>query len=240
MITFLRKFTLSVFLVFLSALQFPLSSETREEYRSLPDKGSIASLISIHDTFISTFWEKHHPILEKAYPTLQFIRPEELHITLMAIGPWEWDHLDTLKKYALVYPKEINSPLVIYFMGKNKEWLTLELEKVPQEWAKRVMHNKKHLVALSLTKAATFDHEFRPHISLVKATSSQSINLLSEVESYLREHFPKENVQLSENELKMRTVFWLASPERPSTYANYIPLDEWLEIYRPLYERASE
>ena len=138
--TLIRKFTFSIFLVFLSALQFPLSSEEREEYRSLPyNKGSIASLIAIQDTFISAFWEKHHPILEKAYPTLEFMRPEELHITLMYIGSWEWDHLDTLKEYALIYPESINSPLTIYFMGKNKEWLTLELESISQGWAKKVM-----------------------------------------------------------------------------------------------------
>ncbi len=100
------------------------------------------------------------------------------------------------------------------------------------------MYNKKHLVNLGLTKPAPFDHEFRPHISLVKATSSQGIKLLSEVVSYLREHFPKENLQLSKKELKMHTVFWLARPERPSTYVNYIPLNDWLEIY--LNQKAFE
>jgi 2'-5' RNA ligase len=214
-----------------------------EPAQTAVNNGQLFSLIEIKNTDVGNWWAKLYPEAKKQFPSLNFVAPEDLHVTLLIIGPWKMEDLPELQQLALVYPRNgIDTSFQLSLFGADKEWLVLEFLRLSPQWVNSVTRAKEKLNREHLSQPTPYDHAFKAHISLAEAPLKQKqdpvkniydTKVLIDFQLWLYQNMHDLSLKLTSQEVKDKTVFWLYSATRPADYSTYIPLSDWLRIYFP-------
>ena len=136
------------------------------------------SALPLSHTPFAARWAAAQEELRREFPTLRFEKPENLHVTLVYVGPgWDPAKADALEKYSLDAPDLSRGPVTLAgapaLFGFHKDVLALELKPVPAGWSKRLMSDRDAMTRQGLRPKDKFDEVFQPHVSLAYASEPE-------------------------------------------------------------------
>ena len=132
--------------------------------------GSLFSAIPCANSSPGAEWARLRPVARARFPGLELTRVEDLHITIVYLGPgWKPEDLDRIRTLALVRPAV---PLVltpeVASLGANGQVVAVELHPSAAAWGEAVTAAKAELNRLGLKKPDAYDARFRSHLTLAR------------------------------------------------------------------------
>lgn len=197
-----------------------------------PANGFLFSAIPLSGTPLARAWSAWRAEALATFPHLELTLPEDLHVTVVYVGPWSREVLPALRTQALVRPtSEVHlSPAVARF-GRDGQALVVELEAATPDWPNAVVAAKAELNRLGLKRPDRYDESFRPHVTLAEARRGEPTEEtradLAACERWLRE-------RLAADASAFTVTFGPATPvvllvaglDRPAGAPRYLPAEE--------------
>lgn len=109
---------------------------------------------------------------EECSQVFKGLRPkhiDDLHLTMVYVGPWQQENLQAITDVALVRPTQ-NEKLVGHLgrFGARGQVLAIDFDGASADWATRVIEARSLLTSKGFRRENELDKVFRPHISLVE------------------------------------------------------------------------
>lgn len=224
----MRPFLLLSLLI---ASLLPAARVTAQPSRS----GSLFSAIVCAETPFGAAWARLRPLAQTRFPHLKLTRVEDLHVTVVYIGPsWKPLDLDHLRSFALIRPETPTTftPEVVA-LGINHEVVVVELHAPTLAWGEAVTSAKTELNRLGLKQPDRYDANFRPHLTLAQAahrplTDADTAELAA-FQDWMKEQVaraPEQFILTLGPSTPVRLL--LAGTPRPTGAPDYITVEEYL------------
>ena len=204
-------------------------------------QGSLFSAIVCADTHFGTEWARLRPIAQARFPRLKLTRVEDLHVTVVYVGPrWQPDELHRLRPLALIGPETpTRFTSEIAALGANHEVIVVELHAPTPVWGEAVVAAKAELNRLGLKQPDRYDAHFRPHLTLAQAAhrpaSTADTAELAAFLTWMQAELARDPQQFSITLGPATPVrFLLAGTPRPADAPEYVTVEEFLNL-TPLY-----
>jgi 2'-5' RNA ligase len=132
------------------------------------NRGCLFSALSFASSPFGERWSGIRSQAQARFPALKIKQTEDLHATLVYLGPaWRPEDLDLIRPLAVLHPPpgDVRGAGVTR-MGHHGRAAVLELAGADPEWVAAILRGKARLAALGLRKEESADPVFRLHITL--------------------------------------------------------------------------
>lgn len=197
-----------------------------------PASGFLFSAIPLAGSPLARAWSVWRAEALAAFPRLELTLPEDLHVTVVYVGPWRRETLPALRTRAQVRPSsEVRlSPAVARF-GREGQALVVELSPATRGWSDAVVAAKAELNRLGLKRPDRYDETFRPHVTLAEARRGEPTEEtgadLAACETWLRARLAADAAAFTVTfGPETPVVLLVAGLDRPAGAPRYLPVDE--------------
>jgi 2'-5' RNA ligase len=115
------------------------------------------------------WWTTTREECSKVFKGLRPKHTDDLHLTMVYVGPWQEENLKAITELALVMPTSTETLKGhLSRFGARRQVLAIDFDGASKDWSDRVIAARKTLTEKGFRRHTELDQVFRPHISLVE------------------------------------------------------------------------